>query len=113
MADHDADGWQHLGEEAQHAVRILGLPQGRSAAPAPVRCQRPDAYEGEQHHHLLEERIDGAEGEKNGGDWIAEAGRRQVCRRSRSERRRGIGGKQNEGGEPCRDDRAEDGGGQA
>ena len=96
--DHDADRRQYLPEECQRAVPIRRLPEGRGAAPIAVGSQRPNPDQRKKQYDLLEKRIEGAVGEEDSRDRIADADRRQVCRRIRRKCRRRLGQQKNNGG---------------
>ena len=84
-------GGSSRARETQHTVWVRDGAVPGQAAPKAVRRQRPDAEQCEQQHHHLEQRVDRAVRHQDGGDGIVEAGRREVFRCLRSQRRRGLG----------------------
>src|SRR6202044_3500971 len=105
-ADQDAEGRQDLREEGERRLRQLSAHLARRPAPIPVGGKRPHADHGENQHDLLQHGVEGAVGDQNGRDRIAEASLGQVLHRLRRQRRALIGQQQHDGGERQSDKRA-------
>ena len=107
IPDEDPHRHQQLGDKSQHAVRVSTMARAGEAAPNAVRRQRPDTDQCKQQHHRFEQSVDRAVRHQDGGDGIAEAGRRDVRCRLRRQCRRGLGQQQHDRRKPRRYQRAE------